>query len=82
MAWLATPALDRIERLGEVQNDALFTAEVDWNKMLVVVSHEAADAPLDAPRWQGRLVLLGRARAALLQNVMGHSIFQRAEFED
>ena len=79
VAWLATPELDRISMLGAVTPGEPFTAPVHWNKMIVVVSLEDAAPPADAPRWSGPVVLIGRSRSALLENLMGHSIFRRAE---
>ena len=79
IAWLATPALDRISMLGAVTPGEPFTAPVHWNKLIVVVSREDAAPPADAPRWSGPVVLIGRSRSALLENLMGHSIFRRPE---
>ena len=79
VAWVATPALDRIEALGTVTPGEPFAAPVHWNKIVIVVSREDGAPAADAPRWSGPVVLLGRSRSALLQSLMGHSIFRRAE---
>ena len=79
VAWVATPALDRIEALGTVAPGEPFAAPVHWNKIVIVVSREDGPPAPDAPRWSGPVVLLGRSRSALLENLMGHSIFRRAE---
>lgn len=79
VAWVATPALDRIEALGTVASGEPFAAPVHWNKIAIVVSREDGAPAADAPRWSGPVVLLGRSRSALLENLMGHSIFRRAE---
>ncbi len=79
VAWLATPALDRIAMLGAVVPGQPFSAPVHWNKMVVVVSREDSAPAMGAARWSGPIVLLGRSRSALLENMMGHSIFRRAE---
>ena len=79
VAWLATPALDRIEALGTIVSHELFVKTVHWNKMVVVVSLEDGPAAPDQTRWSGPVVLIGRSRSALLENLMGHSIFRRAE---
>ena len=79
VAWVATPALDRIEALGTVAPGEPFAAPVHWNKIVIVVSREDGAQAADAPRWSGPIVLLGRSRSALLQSLMGHSIFRRAE---
>jgi len=46
--------------LGAVTPGEPFTAPVHWNKMIVVVSREDAVPPVDAPRWSGPEVLIGR----------------------
>ena len=79
VAWAATPALDRIEALGTVEPGEPFAAPVHWNKIVIVVSREDSAPAADAPRWSGPIMLLGRSRSALLENLMGHSIFRRAE---
>jgi len=79
VAWVATPALDRIEALGIVTPGEPFAAPVHWNKIVIVVSREDGLPAADAPRWSGPIVLLGRSRSALLENLMGHSILRRAE---
>lgn len=79
VAWVATPALDRIEPLGAVTPGEPFAAPVHWNKIVIVVSREDGPPAADAARWSGPVVLLGRSRSALLQSLMGHSIFRRAE---
>lgn len=79
VAWAATPALDRIKALGTVTPGEPFPALVHWNKIVIVVSREDRPPAADAPRWSGPVVLLGRSRSALMQSLMGHSIFRRAE---
>ena len=79
VAWVATPALDRIEALGTITPGQPFAVPVHWNKIVVVVSREEGPQAADALRWSGPVVLLGRSRSALLENLMGHSIFRRAE---
>jgi len=79
VAWVATPDLDRIEALGTVTPGVPFAVPVHWNKIMVVVSREEGAPATDAPRWSGPIMILGRSRSALLENLMGHSIFRRAE---
>lgn len=79
VAWVATPDLSRIEALGTVTPGVPFAVPVHWNKIVIVVSREDGPPAADAPRWSGPVVLLGRSRSALLENLMGHSIFRRAE---
>ena len=79
VAWVATPALDRIEALGTVASGVPFTVPVHWNKIMVVVSREEGPPTADQARWRGPIMIIGRSRSALLENLMGHSIFRRAE---
>ena len=37
-AWLATPNLDVVRRLGTIQNDSTLHADADWNKFTVIVT--------------------------------------------
>lgn len=79
VAWVATPDLDRIEALGTVTSGEPFAVPVHWNKIMIVVSREEGPPAADQARWSGPVVLIGRSRSALLENLMGHSIFRRAE---
>lgn len=79
VAWMATPDLNQIEALGTVTSGVPLDVPVHWNRIVVVVSREDRSPAADAARWSGPIVLLGRSRSALLQNLMGHSIFRRAE---
>lgn len=79
VAWVATPDLSRIEALGTVTPGVPFAVPVHWNKIMIVVSREVGPLAVDQSRWRGPIVLLGRSRSALLENLMGHSIFRRAE---
>lgn len=79
VAWVATPDLARIETLGTVISGVPFAVPVHWNKIMIVVSREEGPPTADQARWRGPIVLIGRSRSALLENLMGHSIFRRAE---
>lgn len=79
VAWMATPDLDRIEALGTVTPGVRFAVPVHWNKIMIVVSREDGAPAADQARWGGPIMLIGRSRSALLENLMGHSIFRRAE---
>lgn len=76
VAWVATRELDRVERLGVL--DAHFRARgrVDWNKYIVVVSHEASDDPRQE-RWQGPIALRGMSRSGRMHTMAGHGAFQQ-----
>jgi len=77
VAWLATPNLDRVRRLGPVQQETPLTGRVDWNQFLVVVTLESGE-PGD--RWAGATVLMGRSPSSLIRPLWGHSIFRPTPF--
>lgn len=77
VAWLATPDLDRVRRLGVVREEAPLTGRVDWNQFLVIVTLESGD-PGD--RWAGPTVLMGRSPSSLIRPLWGHSIFRPTPF--
>lgn len=79
VAWVATPDLARIEALGTVTPGQPFAVPVHWNKIMIVVSREEGVPAAYQARWSGPILLIGRSRSALLENLMGHSIFRRAE---
>ena len=79
VAWLATPNMDRLVRIGEVRNREPLTMRVDFNKVMIVVTGEQAAAP-PMDQWSGPIALVGRSRSALMQSLLGHSIFNRAVF--
>ncbi len=79
VAWVATPDLARIEALGTVTSGVPFAVPVHWNKIMIVVTREVGPPTADQARWSGPVMLIGRSRSALLENLMGHSIFRRAE---
>lgn len=43
VAWVTTPNLDRVERVGALPRDGELRGRVDWNKFLVVVTLEPAE---------------------------------------
>jgi hypothetical protein len=71
-AWLATPDLALVRRLGTVRNDTPLRARADWNKFTVVVSAEPGAV---GARWRGAVVLSGRSPSSLMQSFAGHSFY-------
>ena len=49
VAWVTTPQLDRIHRIGPLDAEGRVEGDVEWNKFLVVVTLEPADAPTAGP---------------------------------
>lgn len=76
VAWVSTPELDEVKRLGALGPDFTARGEVDWNKFIVVVSHEATDDPAQA-RWQGPIALRGMSRSGMMHTMAGHGAFQQ-----
>jgi len=78
VVWLATPSLDSVARLGPIEVGRPVTASSGLAQMLVVVTRESG-APSE--RWRGPIVLRGRSRSALIQSLLNHPIFRRAEMD-
>lgn len=76
VAWLASSTLDVITPLGVIAPEAPLRATSSLNRILVLITKETGDV---GSTWRGPIVLRGRSRSALLQSLMGHSIFNRAE---
>ena len=58
VAWVTTPEVDRVERIGVLDERLSAAGRVRWNKFLVVVTLEAEDDPT-AERWSGPIVFRG-----------------------
>jgi hypothetical protein len=71
-AWLSTPNLDVVRRLGAVRNDSTLHVNADWNKFTVIVS---AEPPKVGQKWSGAIVLVGRSPSSLMQNFADHPFY-------
>jgi len=71
-AWLATPNLDVVRKLGAIRNDSTLHVDADWNKFTVIVSAEPAKA---GQKWSGAIVLVGRSPSSLMQNFADHPFY-------
>jgi hypothetical protein len=76
VAWVTTRELDRTQRLGALGPDLTARGEIDWNKFIVVISHEATDDP-DQERWAGPIALRGMSRSGMMHTMAGHGAFQQ-----
>ena len=76
VAWITTPEVDRIERLGALDEALSVRGRVDWNKFLVVVTLEQNDDAA-AATWSGPIVLRGVSRSGLMHTMAGHGPFQQ-----
>lgn len=76
VAWVTTPQVDRIRRLGTLDDDLSVRGQVSWNKFLVVVTLEGAD-DASATTWSGPIVLRGMSRSGAMHTMAGHGPFQQ-----
>ena len=71
-AWLATPNLDVVRRLGTIHNDSTLHADADWNKFTVIVTAEPAKV---GQKWSGAVVMVGRSPSSLMQSFADHPFY-------
>lgn len=76
VAWVTTPDLDRIERIGALDENLRASGTVAWNKFLVVITLEAADDP-DADMWSGPVAFRGMSRSGMMHTMVGHGALQQ-----
>ena len=71
-AWLASPNLDLVRRLGTIRNDSTLRGTADWNKFTVIVSAEPATV---GDKWTGAIVMVGRSPSSLMQSFADHPFY-------
>ena len=76
VAWVTTPDLDRIERIGALDGNLRASGSVAWNKFLVVITWEAEDDP-DATTWSGPVAFRGMSRSGMMHTMVGHGALQQ-----
>lgn len=76
VAWVTTTEIDRIERIGPLDEAFRATGTVDWNKFIVVVTLEADDDPT-AGMWSGPIVFRGMSRSGMMHTMIGHGALQQ-----
>jgi hypothetical protein len=76
VAWISTPNLDQIKRLGALDDAMAIRGTVTWNKYLVIITLEPSD-DASSKRWQGPVVLRGMSRSGLMHTMAGHGPFQQ-----
>ena len=74
VAWVTTRNLDRVRRIGALDEDGAVRGRVAWNKFLVVVTLEEQDDP-EARSWSGPVALRGMSRSGLMHTMAGHGPF-------
>jgi hypothetical protein len=73
--WVTTPNLDKVELVGTLDENHQLKGRVEWNKFLVVVTHEESADALGA-MWKGPIVLRGMSRSGMMHTMAGHGPFQ------
>lgn len=76
VAWITTPQVDEIVRLGALDASLSVSGQVSWNKFLAVVTWEADDDPT-ATTWSGPIALRGMSRSGMMHTMAGHGPFQQ-----
>jgi len=76
VAWLTTPDIDRIERIGALDEHLMASGSVAWNQFIVVITLEAEDDAA-ATAWSGPVALRGMSRSGMLHTMIGHGALQQ-----
>lgn len=76
VAWITTPDIDRVLRMGALDENLRVRGTVQWNQFLVVVTHEPDDDP-SAARWTGPVALRGMSRSGMMHTMVGHGALQQ-----
>jgi hypothetical protein len=76
VAWVTSPQLDRIERIGALDENLRASGTVSWNKFLVVITLEPEDRP-DAAAWTGPVAFRGMSRSGMMHTMVGHGALQQ-----
>ena len=75
VAWVTTPQIDQVVRIGTLDGAFKASGVVAWNKFLVVITLEEED-DVDAASWSGPVVLRGISRSGLMHTMAGHGPFE------
>ena len=76
VAWVSTPEIDQIQRVGPLNEDHQVQGEVTWNKFLVIITLEQDTSP-EASTWKGPVVLRGISRSGLMHTMAGHGPYEQ-----
>ena len=76
VAWVTTPDLDHVERIGALDENLRASGSVSWNKFIVVITLEPEDDPLQE-RWSGPVVFRGMSRSGMMHTMVGHGALQQ-----
>jgi hypothetical protein len=76
VAWVTTPEIDQIRRMGSLDDNLRTAGTVSWNKFIVVVTLESED-DADAEMWSGPVVFRGMSRSGMMHTMVGHGALQQ-----
>ncbi|MDH3269757.1 MAG: hypothetical protein OEN56_00400 [Gemmatimonadota bacterium] len=76
VAWVTTPEIDRIVRMGALDENLRSSGTVGWNKFIVVITLEREDDPT-AATWSGPVVFRGMSRSGMMHTMVGHGALQQ-----
>lgn len=76
VAWVTTPEIDQITRIGTLDEKLQARGNVDWNKFIVVVTLES-EADETATMWSGPIVFRGMSRSGMMHTMVGHGALQQ-----
>ena len=76
VAWVSTPNLDVIDRLGPLDENMSIQGTVDFNKFLVIITLEPSAEGL-GPIWQGPIALRGMSKSGFMHTMAGHGPFEQ-----
>lgn len=74
-AWATKSDLGEVRRLGRLDENLEAGGTVAWNKFLLVVTLEPADAKSE--RWTGPIVMRGMSRSGLMHTLAGHGPYEK-----
>ena len=75
VAWVTTPQIDQVRRMGALDENLQANGTVSWNKFIVVVTLEA-DAT-ETETWSGPVVFRGMSRSGMMHTMVGHGALQQ-----
>lgn len=76
VAWVTTPDLDEVARLGALDENLSASGSVEWNKFIVFLTLEPADDPTQTT-WTGPVAFRGMSRSGMMHTMVGHGALQQ-----
>ncbi|MEM7414488.1 MAG: hypothetical protein AAF389_03265 [Gemmatimonadota bacterium] len=76
VAWVTTPNLDQVARLGALDENLSAAGSVEWNKFIVFLTLEPSDDPAQTT-WTGPVAFRGMSRSGMMHTMVGHGALQQ-----